>query len=692
MNILQPIVRFFYGSIKHKLITNVILIHAILMGFVVYDLVERQSDFMEKQIESQGKGLASLLAINAVTPLLNNDLIALDELLHNFRDTKNIYMVFLLDAHGKVKASSDKSYFNKTLDDPKSVKLLEMALKDDHDDTVQIKHKTLIDSVHRIKIDHMTIGYARIILNTQSLEDELSIITNKGLFYIFLAIAMGALFAWLSIRSTTENLNKIAEVASEIADQKFDITLPVVKGNDEVAKVSRAFCVMIASIKSYIAELLEREMKTEWLAQHDSLTGLFNRRMFEQKIEACLKEVYENGTPQALLFLDLDKFKVINDSAGHLAGDTLLQQIASLFESSIGKDDFVARFGGDEFGIVLHNCDLMCAQAKAREIINTVEKFNFTWTHKRFKVGVSVGMVMIDGLIGTALELLSLSDTACYIAKENGVNNLHIIDEKSESFVRLHYEMDWISKIYDAINHNLFMLYIQKIKSLKGDDDHYEVLIRMKNEEGDIFYPDSFLPSATRYSLMPKIDLWVIETLFRLLRENKILATITFAINLSGQSLMKEDFERQVKELFERYRIDGRKIIFEITETSAMSNIKRVTQFIDHFNTLGCKFSLDDFGTGLSSFSYLKNFRVDYLKIDGSFVRDILEDPIDKVMVESIAQISTLLHLKSVAEYVENEAILEVIKTMNIDYGQGYGIQKPFFIGELVRELKQKHS
>ncbi len=688
MNFLKKIVQFFYGSIKHKLIFNVVLIHAVLMGFVVYDLVERQSEFMENQLENQGKELATLLAINATIPLLNNDLIALDELLHGFHDNKNIYMVFLLDARGKVKASTDKSYFNQTLDDPKSVKLLEMVNDNNQDDAAQIQHTTLIDSVHCIKIDHTTIGYARIILNSQSLEDELSVITSKGLFYIFLAIVMGALFAWFSIRSTTENLNKIADVASNIADQKFDITLPVVEGNDEVAKVSRAFRVMIASIKSYIAELLERETKTKWLAQHDSLTGLFNRRMFEQKIEESIKEVHEKGTTHALLFLDLDKFKVINDSAGHLAGDTLLQQIASLFESGIGENDLLARFGGDEFGIVLRNCDLSSAQAKAHEIINTVEKFNFTWTSKRFKVGVSIGIVMIDGLIGTALELLSLSDTACYIAKENGVNNLHIMDEKSESFVRLHHEMDWISKIYDAINHNLFMLYIQKIKSLKGEDDHYEVLIRMKNEEGDIFYPDSFLPSATRYSLMPKIDLWVIETLFRLLRDNTILSTITFAINLSGHSLMKDDFERQVKELFEKYHIDGKKIIFEITETSAMSNFKRVTQFIDHFKALGCTFSLDDFGTGLSSFSYLKNFRVDYLKIDGSFVRDILEDPIDKVMVESIAQISTLLHLKTVAEYVENEAILEVIKTMNIDYGQGYGIQKPFFIEKLLEELK----
>ncbi|WP_263832958.1 bifunctional diguanylate cyclase/phosphodiesterase [Sulfurospirillum oryzae] len=687
MNIIKKIVHFFYGSIKHKLITNVILIHAVLMGFVVYDLVERQSEFMEKQLENQGREFATLLAINAATPLLNNDLIALDELLHSFRENKNIYMVFLLDARGKVKASTDKSYFNQTLDDDKSVKLLEMANNSTQDDTAQIRHTTLIDSAHCIKVKNTTIGYARIILNSQSLEDELSVITNKGLFYIFLAIFTGALFAWFSIRSTTENLNEIADVASSIADQKFDITLPVVEGNDEVAKVSRAFRVMITSIKSYIAELLEREMKTKWLAQHDSLTGLFNRRMFEQKIEESINEVREKGTTHALLFLDLDKFKVINDSVGHLAGDTLLQQIASLFESSIGENDLLARFGGDEFGIVLRNCDLACAQIKAREIIINVEKFNFTWTNKRYKVGVSIGIVMIDGLIGTALELLSLSDTACYIAKENGVNNLHIMDAKSESFVRLHHEMDWISKIYDAINHNLFVLYIQKIQSLKGEDDHYEVLIRMKNDEGDVFYPDSFLPSAARYSLMPKIDLWVIETLFRLLRDNKTLASITFAINLSGQSLMKDDFEGHVEALFDKYHTDGHKIIFEITETSAMSNFKRVTQFINHFKALGCKFSLDDFGTGLSSFAYLKNFRVDYLKIDGSFVRSILEDPIDKVMVESIAQISTLLHLKTVAEYVENEAILDVLKTMNIDYGQGYGIQKPFFIEKLLEEL-----
>lgn len=684
MTFLTRMVHFFYGSIKHKLITNVILIHAILMGFVVYDLVERQSAFMEKQLSEKGQELSSLLALNAATPLLNNDLIALDELLHGFSDKQDIYMAFLLDKTGKVKASTDKSYFNQTLNDPKSVELIEKAAH--QNTTVQIKHTSLTDSICSVRIDGVTIGYARIILTSQSLEDELDIITGKGLFYIFLAIVIGALFAWFSIRSTTENLNKIAEIASHIAEQKFDLSFPVVRGNDEVAKVSRAFHVMIGSIKSYIAEVLERENKSQWQADHDGLTGLYNRRKFEEKIEKSIQEVRDEKTTHALLFLDLDKFKVINDTAGHLAGDTLLQQIASLFESCLGKDDFLARFGGDEFGIVLSHCDILSAQAKAREIIFNVEKFSFTWTNKRFKVGVSIGIVMIDGLIGTALELLSLSDTACYIAKENGVNNLHIMDEKSDSFVRLHHEMDWISKIYDAINHHLFVLYIQKIQSLKNEDDHYEVLIRMKNDEGDIFYPDSFLPSAARYSLMPKIDLWVIETLFGLIRHHKNLASTVFAINLSGQSLMKESFERDVEELFTRYRINGKKIIFEITETSAMSNVKRVTQFIEHFKALGCRFSLDDFGTGLSSFAYLKNFRVDFLKIDGSFVRDMIDDPIDKVMVESIAQISNLLHLKTVAEYVENQEILALLKTMGVDYGQGYGIEKPFCIDKLLQK------
>jgi len=684
MTFWQKIFYFFYGSIKNKLITNVILIHAILMGLVVYDLVDRQSSFMEKQLESKGQELSSLLALNASRSLLNNDLIALDELLHGFHDTKDIYMAFLLDEKGKVKASTDKSYFNRTLNDAMSLRLLS-KVTDSSEDISQIKHASFIDSVHKIKIDNTTIGYARIILNSEMLFNELEIITKQGFLYIFLAIIIGALFAWLSIRSTTENLNKISEVATSIAEQNFNVKLPLVKGNDEVAKVSRAFAVMIGSIKSYIAELVERENKTKWQASHDNLTGLFNRTAFEEKIEACIQEVQEYNSTHALLFLDLDKFKVVNDTVGHLAGDNLLQQIASLMESCLNEDDCLARFGGDEFGVILKNCDLVQAREKAEEIIFNVERFSFPWAGKRFKIGVSVGMVMISGVIQNAVELLSLSDTACYIAKENGTNSLHVIDNSNESFLQIRHEMDWISKIHDAISYNFFVLYIQKIEGLKKRDDHYEVLIRMKNEAGELFYPDSFLPSAARYSLMPKIDLWVIETLFKLIHTHKNLASTKFAVNLSGQSLMKDNFENQVEALFLKYAINGKNIIFEITETSAMSNFKRVTQFIDHFKIIGCKFSLDDFGTGSSSFSYLKNFRVDYLKIDGSFVRDILDDPIDRVMVESIYQIAQLLNLETVAEYVENAEIYAIIKEIGVDYGQGYGIQKPFPIEDFIK-------
>lgn len=685
MIFLHKIIEFFYGTIKKKLITNVILIHAILMGFVVYDLVERQATFMEKQLESKGSELSSLLALNAANSLLNNDLIAMDELLNGFDNTKNIYMAFLLDENGKVKASTDKSYFNKTLNDSISLKLLEMSTKSS-DDVIQLTHFVLIDSLHKIKVKNVTIGYARIILNKEDLTHELYIITNQGLLYILLAILIGALFAWLSIRSTTENLNKISQVASSIADKNFDVVLPQVEGNDEVAKVAKAFDVMITSIKAYIADLLEKESKTKWQASHDTLTGLFNRGSFEDEINRCIQDVHENNTTHALLFLDLDKFKVINDTVGHLAGDNLLQQIASLMESCLSKDDFLARFGGDEFGIILKNCDLTQAQEKAEEIIFNVERFSFPWAGKRFKVGVSVGMVMIAGVIQNAVELLSLSDTACYIAKENGTNSLHVIDNSNESFLQIRHEMDWISKIHDAINYDFFILYIQKIEGLKKHDNHYEVLIRMQNELGGLHYPDSFLPSAARYSLMPKIDLWVIETLFKLIDSHENLSSTKFAINLSGQSLMKDSFEHQVEALFLKYTINGKNIIFEITETSAMSNFKRVTKFIDHFKTIGCKFSLDDFGTGSSSFSYLKNFRVDYLKIDGSFVRDILEDPIDKVMVESIYQIAQLLGLETVAEYVENLEIYDIIKEIGIDYGQGYGIEKPFPLKDFIKK------
>ncbi len=683
----QSFFHFFYGTIKSKLITNVILIHAILMGFVVYDLVERQSSFMKEQLQNKGEELVSLLALNAKNSLLNNDLVALDELINGFENTKDIYLAFLLDENGKVKASTDKQYLNKNLSDDISLKLL-AKLQQSTRDSMQLSHTIFIDSVHKIKIKNDTIGYARVVLNSENLHHELEVITSEGLLYILLAIAIGALFAWLSIRKTTRNLNEIASIASSIAEQKFDATFPEITGDDEVAKVSRAFEVMINSIKAQISELTKREEKSHWQAHHDVLTGLKNRRAFEDELERAIEESAEKESLQhALLFLDLDKFKVINDSAGHLAGDHCLEQVALLLESMIGKDDILARFGGDEFGIILKEAHREVAEEKVKQIMAAVESFSFSWNEKKFRIGVCVGMVMIDGSVKTAMELLSLSDTACYIAKENGINNLHILDVGSELFTKLHHEMDWIAKIYDALGQNLFTLYAQKIASLKDKNDHYEILIRMRSAEGELFYPDSFLPSAARYSLMPKIDLWVIETLFQLIASNATLQEITFAINLSGQSLMKEHFEQEVEALFRRYAIDGKMIIFEITETSAMSNFKRVNQFIDHFKSIGCQFSLDDFGTGLSSFAYLKNFKVNYLKIDGSFIRNIEQEPVDEIIVGTISEISTLLELKTVAEYVENNSILSIIKHIGIDYAQGYGIEKPLPLEDVIKTV-----
>ncbi len=685
MTFFHTLTDLFYGTLKKKLLTNVILIHAILMGFVVYDLVERQSLFMQEQLENKGKELSSLLALNATNALLNNDLVALDELINGFQTTKDIYMAFLLDENRKIKASTDKKYLNKNFSDEISATLLKKC-EESLCESSQLTHTIFIDSVHKVKIKDDTIGYARVILNTENLNHELTLITTKGLFYIFLAIFIGALFAWLSIRKTTQNLNEIATIASLVAEQKFDVTFPKIEGEDEVAKVSRAFEVMTHSIQAHIAELMSREEKSAWEANHDMLTGLYNRRAFEGELEKVIhKSCDDNGAKHALLFLDLDKFKVINDSAGHLAGDHCLEQIGLLFKSIVGCDDVLARFGGDEFGIIVKECHTEHAQEKAKEIISHVEAFNFIWNDKKFKVGVSIGVVMIDGSIKTALEVLSLADTACYMAKENGVNSLHVMDEKSELFKKLHHEMDWISKIHDALSQNLFTLYAQKIESLKGANDHYEILIRMRSPQGELFYPDSFLPSAARYSLMPKIDVWVIETLFKLIAQHEIFQKMTFAINLSGQSLMKDNFENEVEALFGKYKIDGAMIIFEITETSAMSNFKRVTQFIDHFKGIGCQFSLDDFGTGLSSFAYLKNFQVNYLKIDGSFVRNIAHDPVDEIIVDSISQISTLLDLETVAEYVENDAILTVIKKIGIDYAQGYGIEKPAPLEMLIK-------
>lgn len=430
-----------------------------------------------------------------------------------------------------------------------------------------------------------------------------------------------------------------------------------------------------------VSESRELNRRLSYHASHDILTGLVNRREFENRLERALKSARARETSYALLYLDLDQFKIVNDSCGHSAGDALLGQLGALLKSKIRWRDTLARLGGDEFGVLLESCSLEEAMNTAETLRMAIGDYKFVWEERNFRLGVSIGVVPITADNEDVAGLLSAADSACAAAKEAGRNRIHSFQENDIDLMRRRREMQWAARINNALEEDRFELYRQTIQPLQTDEEgaHYEILLRMRDENGGIISPGLFIEAAERYGITPNIDRWVIRSALRWLvseaDERERLAMCS--INLSGQSLGDEKFLPFVIDQFQMSGIDAAKICFEITETAAIASYSQANRFINALKELGCMFALDDFGTGLSSFGYLKHFPVDFLKIDGSFVKEILHDPIDREMVRSINEIGHLTGKKTIAEFAENEEIITMLRGMGVDYAQGYGVSEP---------------
>jgi diguanylate cyclase (GGDEF)-like protein/PAS domain S-box-containing protein len=430
-----------------------------------------------------------------------------------------------------------------------------------------------------------------------------------------------------------------------------------------------------------ITETYRLSQQLSYQATHDSLTGLVNRAEFERRLQRVLKINDPKITEHAICYLDLDQFKIINDTCGHLAGDELLRQLSELLFAKVRKRDTLARLGGDEFGVLMEHCDLNHARRVANSLRAMVEDFRFVWQDKKFSIGVSIGLVPINVSSGNVNDILSAADAACYAAKDAGRNRIHVYASDDKSMAIRRGEMQWVSRINHALEEGLFKLYYQKIISVNGlkQGDHYELLLRMTGSNGELIPPGAFLSAAERYGLSNKIDSWVVNKAFTWLASHpaKLKKLHICAINLSGQSLGNEEFMQNLLNDLDESGIPANKICFEITETAAIANLASAIRFINKFRSKGCLFALDDFGSGVSSFGYLKNLPVDYLKIDGSFVRDIANDRIDRAMVKSINEIGQIMGKQTIAEFVENDVILKELKKLGVDYAQGYGIGKP---------------
>lgn len=423
-------------------------------------------------------------------------------------------------------------------------------------------------------------------------------------------------------------------------------------------------------------------------ASHDELTGLTNRRQFDMFVQDLVTQA--QNTPQAshvMCYLDLDQFKVVNDTCGHLAGDELLRQLGELLKHHIRRTDILARLGGDEFGILMFNCTPEQALNTGDKLRNAIADFQFGWENRSFSISVSIGIAPINHASGNAVDVLKEADAACYAAKEKGRNRVHIFSPTDDELAIRQGEMQWVEKIRLGIEKNRFQLYGQLIVPTNGQVEklHFETLLRYQDEHGKIIPPGAFLPAAERYNMAPALDRWVIGNLFEYISTTPgfIDRLELCSVNLSGLSLSDESMLDFIDNQFHKWRLPTDKICFEITETAAISNLSYARDFIATLRNKGCFFSLDDFGSGLSSFAYLKNLPVDFLKIDGLFVKDILEDQIDWTMVKAINEVGQVMNKKTIAEFVENQHILNLLKELGVNYAQGYGIAKPVPVGEL---------
>jgi diguanylate cyclase (GGDEF)-like protein/PAS domain S-box-containing protein len=414
----------------------------------------------------------------------------------------------------------------------------------------------------------------------------------------------------------------------------------------------------------------------EYLAQHDTLTGLHNRHYFETELLKAVELAKRGQLLFALLYIDLDEFKAVNDIAGHSVGDDLLKEVSHLFSTRLRRGDILARLGGDEFGIILQNIDEKQLKNIAKSYMQAISHFRFKWENKPFDINCSIGVALINNDTNTSAEALRQADLACYVAKHNGRNRLHIYSDKDDKNIMQLGEVSLISKLNNALIESNFILHFQPIvDSLGIDKNHYELLLRLK-DGNSVISPNMFIPVAERYAIMPKIDKWVVENAIKLL-ELEQYSDYTFSINLSGSSFDDDEILNFLSEKFKINKNISESIIFEITETSAVMHLESASEFMHNLLSYGVRFALDDFGTGFSSFAYLKHLPVDIIKIDGTFVKDIVNDPTDQAMVRSINHIAHSLNKKTVAEYVENEEILSILKEIGVDYFQGYHLGKP---------------
>jgi len=507
---------------------------------------------------------------------------------------------------------------------------------------------------------------------------------------------------WVSLGASIASLFVLASLASRAVIAEVNYVLEALRGplanaaGPEMPELMPPLEDLKNEVLAVSQQLQEREARLQerldtarqqifFLTNNDALTGLPNRKTLEERLESALSSAKSQGSAHALLYLDVDFFHRINDSFGHLAGDELLRRITPVLQGTLREGELLARIGGDEFAVLLENCGADYAHATATQLRDAVQMWQFEWDGKAFQVGVSVGIVAITRLAPSLSALLSEADTACFTAKEQGRNRVFAFHDASTTQHMRHTSRGWLKRINDALSEGAFTLLYQPILPIDPPRTsvipRVEALLRMSESGGELILPMSFIPVAERYDLMRVIDRWVVERAFsdyrRLAKLRDVPAPAEFSINLSGHTLSSPDFAEFVQEKLAHFNVPPQNLYLEITETAAIANVERARALIETLRGVGVRFLLDDFGSGLSSFNYLKHFPVDGIKIDGLFVKGIAKNYLDYALVESIQKIGTSLGLQTIAEYVESEDIARKLSQIGVALGQGYHLSPP---------------
>ena len=557
----------------------------------------------------------------------------------------------------------------------------------------QSTHDITIVKVFSTTPARRLLGYVFVSVDKAALIEDHRQAFIKNVGYITLTLILcSILVSWVSrsisqpIRDMTAALKRFMIGSQQVNQVKN--TLPEIKSlQSTINQISREMQHVEAAMRHRIQDA---QAQLRYQARHDALTGLVNRQELERRLQQALQDVKEHRANHVFCYMDLDQFRVINDTCGHLAGDEMLRQISMILSQRIRAEDTFARLGGDEFGLLLSYCQVEKAIEIAAQLRQMVEAFRFMHEGRLFQTGISIGIVEITADLKDVGQITRHADAACYVAKDNGRNQIHLFHTEDDVMLKRHAEMEWVVRINEAIEHNDFVLYCQGIFPLQQKElpPFYEILIRKRDENGGIIPPAEFLPSAERYNLMTKIDRWVIQHAFMALEPIFKLQSRTkpffVSINLSGMSLGDPQLLAYIKNCFETYNISPSHVCFEVTETSAIINIDHTIKLIRELQKMGTRFMLDDFGSGMSSFSYLKHLPVNFLKMDGAYVKDITSNKVDLAMAKAIQSVAQSMEIQTIAEYVEDQATLDCLKDMGVAYAQGFYLNRPMPLNEAL--------